>query len=236
MTNRMSPALLVVLGALILAGCESTNAPLGPSAVPESSVAAAPTFVKPGDTDAIVIDKGELDFSKGFGDVRLEGNRGFSLTAYVSSTGGVAGAVSFCRFTACTPDTTIPLFAYWLGNDLVGTVTLDGTTYTQVGAQSSQTSASVQFWYAEATSPDEYRSAGVLAPPFTKRGSDEVTAPFMMSGHFSRPEGRLHFSGEGVVKLWLTEGPGPRWEVARMLYSFKHRPVHAGGDVTASVR
>jgi hypothetical protein len=79
MTNRISP-LLVVLGALILAGCESTNAPLGPSAVPEDSVAAAPrsaegadapTFVKPADTGAIVVDRGELDFSGIFGDVHL---------------------------------------------------------------------------------------------------------------------------------------------------------------------
>ena len=233
MTNRMSPALLVVLGGLILAGCESTNAPLGPSAVPESFVAAspgsaggvnAPTFVKPADTGAILVDRGELDFSGGFGDVRLEGNRGFSLTAYVSSSGGIARAVDTCSSTACTPGTTIPLFAYWLGNDLVGTVTLDGTTYTQVGAQSSQTSASVQFWSAEAASPDDYLFAGVLAPPFTKRGSDEVTAPFKMSGFFARPEGRVEFSGEGVAKLWLTEWPGPRWGVERMLYRFKHRP------------
>ena len=222
MTNRISP-LLVVLGALILAGCESTNAPLGPSAVPEDS---APTFVKPGDTDAIVIDRGELDFSAGFGDVRLEGNRGFSLTASVSSSGGIARAVSFCSFTACTPGTTIPLFAYWVGNDLVGTVTLDGTTYTQVGAASSVTSASVQFWPpgADPDKPEEYLFFGVLAPPFTNRGSDQVTAPFKMSGFFARPEGRIEFSGEGVAKLWLTESPGPRWEVARMLYRFKHRP------------
>ena len=231
MTNRISP-LLVVLGALILAGCESTNAPLGPSAVPEDSVAAAPsaggaapTFVKPGDTDAIVVDRGELDFSGGFGDVRLEGNRGFSLTAYVSRSGGVARAVDTCSFTACTPGTVIPLFAYWVGNDLVGTVTLDGTTYTQVGAQSSVTSASVKFWYADAITPEDYLFAGVLAPSFTRRGSDEVTAPFKMSGFFSRPEGRLEFSGEGVAKLWLEEAPGPRrWEVKRMLYRFKNRP------------
>jgi hypothetical protein len=123
------------------------------------------------------------------------------------------------------PGTVIPLFAYWVGNDLVGTVTLDGTTYTDVGGLSSPTTASVKFWSADAITAEDYLFAGVLAPSFTRRGSDEVTAPFKMSGYFIYPEGRLEFSGEGVVKLWLVEAPGPRrWDVERLLYRFKHRP------------
>jgi hypothetical protein len=178
------------------------------------------------DTGAIVIDRGELDFSGFSGDIHLEGNRGFSLTATVSRIGGGARAVEACSMGLCRPDTVIPLFATWMDSDLRScTVTLDGTTYTQVGGGTSSTYAGVQFWSAAATAPEDYQFAGVLAPPFTNRGSDEVTAVFKMSGFFGYPEGRLEFSGQGVVKLWLAEAPGLGWwKLERLLYRFKHRP------------
>jgi hypothetical protein len=230
MINRTSP-LLALVGTLTLIGCQSSNAPIGPSSVPESVVTAAPgspegggaqIFLKPPDTGAVVIDRGELDFSGSFGEIRLEGNRGFSLTSHVDRIGGIVGAVEACSTGICTPGTVIPLYATWFGNDLVGTVTLDGTTYTQVGGLNSTTSAVVTFSARDAQEP---RFEGVVAPPFTKRGSDQVTALFEMSGQFSHPGGPVPFTGEGVVKLWLVHtAESTGWRVERLLYRFKNRP------------
>ena len=45
-----------------------------------------------------------------------------------------------------------------------------------------------------------------MAPPLTRRGEDEVTAPFTMTGEFHAQNGvsvNESFSGAGVAKLWL---------------------------------
>lgn len=220
MINHHISRLLVLVVALGLTGCESLNAPIEPSPIAESSVgvayegAGAAAFRKPPDTGDIVIDRGELDFTAvlGGGEIRLVGNREFSLTGHVHRDGGIVEAVHACAASNCTPGTVIQLRALWSDTDLPSTVTLDGTTYTGVGGL--MTSALVEF------------SGSVVAPPLTKRRLDQVTAPFTMSGRFSYPGGVVAFTGEGLVKVWLAQAQFPGsigWEVERLLYRFKHR-------------
>ena len=220
MIKHIAP-LLVPVAALALGACESSRSPVAPAPPPQSAAtASAPIaearsiFAKPSADEDVVIERGELDINHQSGRISIEGSREFSLTAGVSPLGGVVQAFVSCASSNCGPGTSIPMNAVWSGNDLVAVVTLDGSTYS-VGSASRPSSALVQF------------SGNVVAPELTKRGFDQVTAPFSMTGRLTSTEyGTLiseTFTGEGVVKVWFAQTPaGTGWSVTRLLYRFKH--------------
>jgi hypothetical protein len=205
-------AMFAVLG---LVSCGSPS-PTGPTTVATAggAMASEARFSKPDASAAIVIDKGELDFDVySNGQLYIEGNRGFSVSATVSKTAGIFTPYTACRYTNCMPGDPIPLYAVWVGNDFNATVTLDGTTY-HVGPLAFHASAQIQFL------------GTAMAPPLTNRGEDQITAPFTMTGSFHAQNGvsiNESFSGAGIARLWLvrTSG-GPGWFVERVLYRFKH--------------
>lgn len=225
MIGRAAP-LFVLLGVIGLSACESQTAlPIAPTSAPDPAVTGAPAFgegegssafAKAGDTGAIVVDRGELAFEGTAGTLRLFGSRGFSLIAGVSVGGGVPEPYVACFNSNCAPGQRIPLGASWSGTDLLATVTLDGNTYTDVGAADSLTGADVTF------------TGEVVAPPLTKRGSEIVRATFSVLGHFAHDGTIEEFKGTGIVKIWLDHTAGSTgWRVPRLLYQLKHQPVGA---------
>jgi hypothetical protein len=173
---------------------------------------------RPPAATAIVIDRGELDLSPSGGLLSLSGTRGFSLVGGVTRSGGVAEAFEACVASDCAPGALIPLAAAWSGTDLPGSVTLDGTTYTQVGSLATSMTADVQF------------SGTLIAPPLTSRGFQTVTTPFTLRGQFVHAgSGGLlvaeTFSGEGLARVSLASRSGTSgWSVGRVVYKLKHQP------------
>lgn len=221
--KRCVAPLLSVAGALVMAGCESVSppvvpTPLGPSpgvspqVVTEETTGPATLLRQPSD-GPVAIQHGILDLSHASGEIRLKGSRGFSLTATVTRSGGIVSAIDACFNSNCAPHTAIPLRAFWSGNDLRATVTLDGETYAKVGGLAGGSPAAfVEF------------SGSALAPLLTRRGMDQITATFDMEGAFSYTGGIVPFTGAGVVKLWLAHVEGsPGWSVERLVYRFKHQ-------------
>lgn len=222
MSSRIVRA-FAALAAVVVAGCESSHAPMAPSLVPSVTAAAAPSgapdalhLLKPtGETAArIVVNRGELDFSRNAGVLSLYGTRAFALTGHVSRSGGVIEAIETCVASNCEPGSSIPLGATWSGTDLPATVTLDGTTYTNVGSLATTAAADVRF------------SGTLVAPPLTKRASTTATAPFTLVGHFVHAAGDQlvteTFTGEGSAKVWLVNRQdGPGWSIERVVYRFK---------------
>jgi hypothetical protein len=165
----------------------------------------------------IVIDRGDLDVSGTGGGMSLYGTRGFSLTARVTRSGGVATAFDTCLASNCAPGALIPLAAGWSGSDLPGTATLDGITYTDLGSVATATAGTVQF------------TGSLVAPPLTNRASQTATATFTLRGQFvhADPGGLLvteTFTGEGVARVWLASRQGESgWSVERVVYKLKHQ-------------
>jgi hypothetical protein len=216
MIRYLAPS-LAMTAVIALASCDS-RPPTAPTVAETSAPAIAGEFQfsKPDPSAPIVIEKGELDFDvRRNGQLNIEGNRGFSLSAIVSKDGGIFTPYRACQYSNCIPGTPIGLSAFWMGLDLSATVTLDGTTYTAVGSAGVHSSASIQFL------------GTAVAPPLTKRGEDQITAPFTMTGQFHAQNGVTvseSFSGAGIAELWLVRYPaaGPGWFVERVLYRFKH--------------
>jgi hypothetical protein len=222
MKNRTAPWLAIV-AALGLAGCESSSTPVAPTTGP-ATVDGGTTFIgQVAEGPDIVIQRCDLDIGKGpglwSGEIRLYGSRGFSLTASVDEVDGLVRARA-CLGWTCLPGTPIPLYASWMGSALrSATVTLDGETYTNVGSEASTPTAGVHLGGS-----DPLRSETVLAPPLTKSGTDQVRAPFTVSGHFAYREGSVGFAGVGVVTLGLEHASGSAgWAVERLRYKCKHQ-------------
>jgi len=221
MFHRIAP-LLAICGLVGLSACDSAKAPVAPTngpgdaGAPPAAVQGEPAqqALKPPDTGPIVIQRGELDLgggAGGIGQISLFGNRGFSLVAQVDVS---SGNVALCHATPCAPGATTSLLAIWLGNDLRGTVTLDGVTYSNLGSQF--VFGTVQF------------DGSVVAPPLTRRGADQVRAPFTLTGEFVADNGggnvlNVSFSGAGTATVDLAQIPGTSdWDVAHVLYRIKH--------------
>ena len=218
---------LAALASVVVVGCDSAHSPMAPSRMP--SAAAALTSLgataadarhvsAPATADApsrIIINRGELDFSRDAGALSLYGTaRAFALTGHVSRSGGVIDPIETCFASNCEPGSNIPLGATWSGTDLPATVTLDGITYANVGSLATATAADVRF------------SGSLVAPPLTKRGTATATAPFTLAGQFMREDGAVvvteTFTGEGSAKVWLVHRDGGTgWSVERVVYRFK---------------
>ena len=122
--------------------------------------------------DAITITGGSLQLNRDDGQLRLVGERGFSLTSSVSTNSGIADAFDQC-FGECAPGTNLSLAARWSGNDLHGDLSFDGLTYHNIGGLLLGATASVSF------------TGSVVLPPIT--AAPVVTAPFLFSGTFAVP-------------------------------------------------
>jgi hypothetical protein len=228
MSTRIAAVPLVIVAAVALASCESSTAPLAPS--PAAAESGGLPAGDPGGTDAatsrkpagdgpIVIKHGELDFFGHLGgEVRLKDqHRGFSLIAFGTRTGGIVRIG--CLAAPCAPGDVFPLNASWSDTDFHATVTLDGTTYTELGHLSGMHgTARISF------------NGSAVAPPVNKRGSAKVTAPFTMDGGFRVPDHPfMPYSGAGVATIWL-EAWGTGWLVTRVLYEFRNQPPRVGRD------
>ena len=221
--NRIAAA-WVAVAVVGVAACGSSPSPVSPSVVPASLLltpSAAPEGPhrleanRPDTASAIVIDRGELDLSSTGGMLSLSGTRGFSLIGGVTRSGGVLAAFEACAASNCGAGAPIPLGAAWSSTDLPASVTLDGTTYTEVGNLATVTTAAVQF------------SGSLVAPPVTKHESQTATAAFTLVGQFVHAEGGLlvteTFTGEGVARVWLVARQGGTgWSVERIVYKLKH--------------
>lgn len=134
----------------------------------------------------IPITSGSVSFNPNIGEgtspLQLYGD-GFSLVARPES--GVTGP-GCC----IAPGATTSFRAYWVGNDLQGTATYNGQTYSDVGGLISPNSAGVQF----------------LSSPFTLPSFDgsttsiTIAAPFTLDGFFQSRPG----SGSGANTLNAT--------------------------------
>ena len=224
-TVSLVPAAVVALGSLALAACGSPPSPLSPTDISTADRAPAPVAApmllaakgSRAAEAAIVIERGELDLTSSGGTLRLEGTRGFSLTAGVARTGGIAYAFEACVISTCAEGAPISLAAAWSGVDLPATVTLDSATYASVGSVSETTTADVQF------------AGSLAAPPLSRRLSQTATAAFTLSGRFLRSDAdgvvtAESFSGGGTARVWLTRaGEDAGWSVQRVLYQVKRR-------------
>ncbi|HEX7088263.1 MAG TPA: hypothetical protein VF198_18035 [Vicinamibacterales bacterium] len=161
----------------------------------------------------MTIERGTLDFAGSRGALQLRGTRGFTLQGEVSATGGIIAPIQDCQSPACVPGAAVSLHALFAGTDLRATITLDDTTYT-VGSALSQASAMVEF------------VGTILAPPFTRRGQERVSAPFTFSGQFftggEPPDAEtVTLNGGGVATVWFRQPAGaPYWQVDRVRYEF----------------
>lgn len=234
-------SLILCCAAGVLAACDSASTPLSPTDIvdragaPPSSPSPAPPAPAPApapppasqtpvtseappppaDNGAVTIERGVLEFAGNRGEIQLRGARGFTLRGEVSATGGIIAPIQTCQSPACVPGTAVSLHALFAGTDLRATITLDETTYT-VGSALSEASAMVEF------------AGTILAPPFTRRGSERVTAPFTFSGQFytggEPPDAEtIMLNGGGIATVWFRQPAGASyWHVDRVRYEF-HR-------------
>jgi hypothetical protein len=174
-------------------------------AVSARSVAAA---------DPVQVTSGSLDLHLRTGLLTLAGNRGFTFETHLSTVSGVFGPDD-CNNDPlrCQPGDTLSLLAHWEGNDAVGTATLDGLTYLNVGGLSSQSSMVFTF------------NGSLVLPPIAP--SATMTVPFTFADTFRHPDGtgvsvQDAIVGGGSATVWLEPDaavPGA-WRVLEVLYSF----------------
>ena len=250
-----SLASLVVICAAGALGCDGTTPPLSPTDVdrhdggpsdpleapqpappPQTPAAESPPaqpsdgapLAKPAEEGPVEIRRGEMDFRGARGAIAISGTRGFSLKAIVSALGGVIAPIQDCQGPLCEPGLPISLRAVFSGIDLNADITLDGVSY-NTGSALDEASAFIEF------------GGSVIAPPFTKRGSEQITAPFTFTGQFftgGEPPAAevVPLSGGGVARLWLSQPAGfTRWQVDRVLYKFKRqRPAATSSETPQS--
>ena len=164
--------------------------------------------------EPIPITAGALQMEAIGGTLTLIGGDRFTFMGGVSVTGGVFGPRNSCL--PCAPGVPISLAALWLGNDLRGTATLDGVTYTGVGGLAAD----------RATGIVEF-SGSAVAPPLEGLTAT-VVAPFLFEGQFFFPgsSGAPGFSefliggGTATVGLFRSVETIP-WFYRSALYEFE---------------
>lgn len=144
--------------------------------------------------DPIVLTDGEIDVVTRDVDINLIGP-GFSFQGGAHVTGG-RFAPDVCSAPTCSAGTVVSLDAGWLGNDLPGTATFRGVTYSPVGGLGA----------ADAQMLIELFGSFTVPP----RGG-LVKAPFTLNGQFSYPTGpngelsSIPLIGQGLASVWLAE-------------------------------
>lgn len=174
--------------------------------------------------DTIHINSGALDFGYSSGTMTVSGDHGFWMQVGMGVTGGIYGPWEKCSDPVCGSGATIPLYAYWLGNDLPGTAVLEGQTFPHLGSASVTQGAAVQFF------------GQAVAPSLEVGSSATVSAPFTFQGLLIRPTDAGPYSavvvddlvGAGTATLWLEKGyEGTSWRVMSSRYEFVPTPEPA---------
>lgn len=191
------------------------------------------TIVTPVVADPIRITAGTLDVSSTSGSLALSGERGFTLSAGVSTTDGVFAPWMQCAFVACAPGATLDLSATWVGASLrSATATLDGESFAGVGSVTGSASAATRF------------SGTALVPPGGS-GSAIAVAPFVFTGqfsYFSPSAGTLvveTLQGAGTATVtfaasFSSSNGSPAWAFRSARYEFSPAPEPATILLTAS--
>jgi hypothetical protein len=161
---------------------------------------------------------GSLDAVHIVGQLSLTGNHGFTFNGGVgTSIGGVFGLSMTCD--PCLPGAPIDLTAHWGGNDLGGTATFQGVTYSQVGSVSGDRAVgTVRF------------SGSAVAPPLTGL-TETIVAPFVFDGMFIFPPAgtsrgtSASLNGLGNVTVVLRRRPDLAfWTWESAVYEFEPIP------------
>jgi hypothetical protein len=186
-------------------------------------------WCRPAAADPIQITGGNLQMTPTFGTLALLGDRGFTLSGFVStSSGGPFQPWERCHVSpVCRPGTVIDMGGYWVGLGLRGaTATLDGRTFLDVGGLISPNQAAVRF------------AGSVVAPDFDG-GTATVVAPFHFEGAFSYADGAELLFGQGLATLSLRKSfgddQGPfAWDFASARYDFTPTPEPGAILLTAA--
>ena len=146
--------------------------------------------------DTIQITSGMLTTSGGpfgSGSISIAGEREFSFTAGFGLP-FVFFAPSFCDVSCGPPQsTTLGTGGVLVGSDLIGTATLDGVTYLQVGSLAVSESMFVQLG-----------GPPLLLPSATGDATVTLLTPFVMTGHFDYSGGVINLLGGGTASLTFT--------------------------------
>jgi hypothetical protein len=145
--------------------------------------------------DEIRIVDGALSWSRFDGPVliTLQGS-GFTFEGGTGPSAGIFEPWNQCSVPECLAGTTVDLLARWLGNDMPGTATFQGTTYTGVGGLGAEAAQMLVDFTGSLTIPALF-AGGV------------VTAPFQFTGVFAYPQGPffeltdLNLLGSGTASL-----------------------------------
>jgi hypothetical protein len=171
----------------------------------------------------ITITTGSLRMTPSAGPLVLQGDRGFTFSSRVSSTGGVFVPYTTCNLFEgpCSPGDVVSLRGYWVGNDVTGTATLGGVTYPGVGSAGATESMEVEF------------IGSFVLPPLAS--SAQVVAPFAFRGTFYYSGGPQPLVGSGIATIALQPAAGTpgRWRVTDVHYEFANRAHWLGADIGA---
>lgn len=167
----------------------------------------------------VQIAAGSLNMSGIGGSLSLVGDHDFTFIGGVTVTGGVFGPAISCL--PCVPGGTISLQAVWVDNDLRGTATLEGVTYTEVG------SAAPGHAFGSVT----FTADSAVAPPLQGLTAS-IVAPFLFEGLFSFPPfnmpsvtmASLTGSGTASVVLGRASLDIPIWSYRSAVYEFEAVP------------
>jgi hypothetical protein len=103
---------------------------------------------------------------------------GFTFEGATHPSGGRFGPWEQCSLPECVGGTTVDLLASWLGNDMGGTATYQGTTYTGVGGLGAEAAQMLVSFTGSLTIPLLF-AGGVLSAPFDFEGNFAYpTGPF----------------------------------------------------------
>jgi hypothetical protein len=162
---------------------------------------------------------GSLNMSGIGGNLSLVGDNDFTFVGGVSIVGGVFGPAISCL--PCLPGNAVSLGAHWLGNDLIGTATFQGVTYTEVGSVAP----------GHAFGSVTFTGNPAVAPPLQGLTAS-IVAPFLFEGLFSFPPfnmpsvtaASLMGSGTASVVLGRASLDVPIWSYRSAVYEFEAVP------------
>jgi hypothetical protein len=138
----------------------------------------------------------------------------FTFSGGTNRTEGLFTPVEQCGVPECVPGTTVDLLSRFVGNGLSGTATLDGTTYTAVGALGGTSSMTAEW-------------TGSLGIPAGFTGGT-LFAPFMFGGQFAfeadptQPWSTVDLFGSGTAALTFRPWQDPQFPGALVLDSVSY--------------